>query len=72
MKEIEEFANEQERISNKKSTMLLVIAIALAAAVTIWVILAFNKDSSRPDKLGHKQGNQIIVSNNLKTGNYIL
>jgi flagellar basal body-associated protein FliL len=59
MKDVDEYKNEQERIGDKKSLFLLILALLLASAVTIWIIMVFDKQVDPPRKVGDKQLSQV-------------
>ena len=62
MKDVDEYINEQQRIADKKSLFLLILALILASAVTIWVIWIFDKQVTPPPV---KSGDRHLSQNNL-------
>lgn len=72
MNDNENYTYESERIGDNKSTILLIIALVLAAAVTIWIIFAFDRESGPPDHLGQQKPQPVMVANVLNSCDYTL
>lgn len=53
---------ESQYINKNKSTMLLIAAILLAVAVTLWIILSFDDQTGNQDNIGHAKIKPIMVS----------
>jgi hypothetical protein len=72
MNDIENYIYESERPGDNKPALLLIAGLILAAAITIWIIFSFNKESRPPDHIGQQEIKQIMVANLSNSGNYIL
>lgn len=72
MHDNENYTYESERMGKNKSTFLLIIALILAAAVTVWIIFSFDKESGPPDHLGQQKQQPIMVENLSDSSNNIL